>query len=444
VQWARALGESSVKPGMLVGLQHQNRYLHLLLIEACQLLGATSVSLSPADIAAHDPILDRCDVLCLQTPPERPSARLLVLDQAMIDQVGRQPIHTADIGMLDHAPAADAVVRLVRTSGSTGRAKVMAMTQAAMDKLLRKTLHMPRDPGHPWNFLNLYDFTLRSALRETEIALRLGLTAVMSSMETVFDDMRRVHGFRMTLVSGDALRLAGSIPPDWPGPRPGILSVKGGALNPAIRQTLREHVATHVYHNYATNETHRIAMIREDGIGEIEPGMLVRIVDEQGAERSPGLMGLIEVAPPLVDSYLWDEEATAIGFRDGWYRTYDLGVMPTPGELVVMGRADDMVSIGGVKFAPEAIERRIGALPGLREAVLLALTSRGGGEELAVALETDLTSLPPPLNREIVLILSGTVRSYRPYLLPSLPRTETGKVRRGALRDMLQSPARAT
>ncbi len=434
---------------MLVGLQHQRRYLHLLLIEACQLLGATSVSLSPADIATNDPILKRCDFLCLETAwepqgEERPAEGVLILSQAVIDQVARTPVHAADLGMLDHAPTPDTVVRLVRTSGSTGRAKVLAMTQAQLDVLLRKTLHMPRDPGHPWNFLNLYDFTLRSALRETEIALRLGLVAVSSSMETVFDDMRRMHSFRVTLVSGDAVRLARSIPADWKGPRAGILSVKGGALDPAIRQILRERVVTDVYHSYATNETHRIAMIREDGIGDVEPGMRVRIVDEQGAEQRPGLMGLIEVAPTLVCSYLWDDEATAIGFRDGWYRTYDLGIMPSAGELVVMGRADDMVSIGGVKFAPQAIEARIRALPGVREAVLLALASPGGAEELAVVLETDLTSLPPPLNREIVAILSGSVRSYRPYLMPDLPRTETGKLRRGALLDMLSSASRAT
>lgn len=425
---------------MLVGLQHRNRYLHFLLIEACQLLGATTVSLSGADIAANDPILRRCDFLCLEHPGEQPDQGLLVLSQGVIDQVAALPVQTADVGMLDHVPPDDAVVRLVRTSGSTGRAKVMAMTHGRMNQLLRKTLHMPRDPGHPWNFLNLYDFTLRSALRESEIALRLGLVVVSSSMETVFDDMRRVNGFHLTLLSGDAQRLARSIPADWFGPRSGILSVKGGALDAATRQVLRDRVVTDVYHSYGMNEAHRVAMIRPDGIGEIEPDMRVRIVDDHGAELPLGLMGLIEVAPTLVHSYLWDDEATALAFRDGWYRTNDLGIMPSARELVMMGRADDMVSIGGVKFAPQAIERRIRALPWVREAVLLALPSASGGEELAVVLETDLTSLPVPLNREIVATLSGTVPSYRPYLLAALPRTETGKVLRGALRTILRPP----
>lgn len=442
VQWAHALAASSVRPGMLVGLQHPLRYLHLLLIEACEVLGATTVSLSAGDVASGDPILERCDFLCVQqAPPRAPEAGVLSLTQAVIDRVGHIPVVPGDLGMLDGRPPADRVVRLVRTSGTTGQSKVLAMTAAAMDRLAAKTLHMPDDPGTPWNFINLYDFTLRSALCETELALRLGLTAVSSSMETVFADMRRVNGFRITLVSGDARRMAAAIPPDWAGPQEGVVLVKGGALDARTRAVLRSRIAPHVYHSYGANEAHRIAMIREDGIGVLEPGMRSRIVDEAGAEQPLDTLGLIEVGPTLVDGYLWNEAETARCFRDGWYRTFDLGLMPAPDQVVVLGRADDMVSIGGVKFAPHGLEGRIRALPGLREAVLVARTLPDGEEELAVVLETDLPALTPGLQHEIVSILAGTVPRFRPWLLPDLPRTETGKVRRADIRRLVAPAA---
>jgi acyl-coenzyme A synthetase/AMP-(fatty) acid ligase len=451
VQWARALAASAVGPGLLVGLQHEKRYLHLLLIQACQLLGATSVSLSRADIAAGDPILARCDFLCLQHPTRPAEAGVLHLTQEIIDRVARLPVGPADLRLLDRCPSDSDILRLVRSSGSTGQPKVMAMSHAAMGRLLAKTLHLPNDPGYDWNVLNLYDFTLRSALQETEIALRLGLTAVSSTLETLWADMRRFPHCRVTLVAGDAIRLAArlgpdparaGVPADDNGPRAAVLSVKGGALPAAVRASLRQRVATHVYHSYAANETHRVAMIGDDGLGIVEPGMRVRITGEDGAEQPPRVIGRIEIAPPLVDAYLWDPAATAAAFRDGWYRSSDLGLMPEPGRLLYLGRSDDMVSIGGIKFAPHALEERIRALPGLRDAVLLALADRDGIETLAVVLETDMTRLEPPLREAIATILIGSASRFTPYLMASLPRTGTGKPRRAALRSRLAHPGR--
>lgn len=443
VQWARALASCGVGPGRLVGVRHDQRYLHFLLVQACQIIGATSVSLSAADIASNDPILGRCHLLCVPDTGAPAQAGVLALSQAVIDQVARSPLTRDVLRMLDHCPAETDIVRLVKTSGTTGRPKVLAMTQGAMNRLLAKTLRFPGDPGHAWNVLNLYDFTLRSALMETEIALRFGQTAVTTSMPTLLADMRRFSAFRLTMVSGDAIRLAAALPPDWQGPRAGLLSIKGGALPEATRTVLRERVVTHVYANYAANETHRIATIGEDGIGQVEPDMRVRIMGEDGAERPFGMVGEIEVSPALVDAYVWDEEASALAFRDGWYRTRDIGVMPEPGRLMVLGRGDEMVTIGGVKTAPQAMEARLRALPGIRDAVLLGVPLPDGIEELAVVLECDLDRLPSPLAQAMVGILAGVVERLHPVLLPSLPRTETGKVRRPALRAALAAAADA-
>jgi nonribosomal peptide synthetase DhbF len=245
-QWARALASCGVGPGRLVGVRHDQRYLHFLLVQACQVIGATSVSLSAADIASNDPILGRCQLLCVPDTGAPAQAGVLALSQAVIDQVARSPLTRDDLRMLDHCPAETDIVRLVKTSGTTGRPKVLAMTQGAMNRLLAKTLRFPDDPGHAWNVLNLYDFTLRSALMEAEIALRFGQTVVTTSMPTLLSDMRRFSAFRLTMVSGDAIRLAATLapplaatlPPDWKGPRAGLLSIKGGALPEATRTVL--------------------------------------------------------------------------------------------------------------------------------------------------------------------------------------------------------------
>lgn len=252
---------------MLVGIQNERRYLHFQLILACQLLGAASVSFSRADVLSGDALLDRCDFLCVRDMPPGEPGGLLILSQEVIDQVLRMPITVEGLAVLDHCPAPDTLVRLVKTLGSTGRPKIMGMTQATSDTLMEKSVRFDNDPGTAWTFINLYDFTLRSALRETEIALRFGLPAVSSTMETLMADMARFAEFRVTMVSGDAVRLADRIPDDWRCPRPGLISIKGGALPATTRSVLRSRLVSHVFFNYVTNETHRIAEIDDDGIG---------------------------------------------------------------------------------------------------------------------------------------------------------------------------------
>jgi len=104
--------------------------------------------------------------------------------------------------------------------------------------------------------------------------------------------------------------------------------------------------------------------------------------------------------------------------------------MPDAERLVVLGRADDMVSIDGIKFAPVPIEGRIRVLPGLRDAALIAGRDQSSREILFVVLETDMAPPPAPVIGEIKAILAGRVRSFVFRVVPALPPTETGKLRR--------------
>ncbi|MBO0608793.1 AMP-binding protein [Myceligenerans salitolerans] len=78
--------------------------------------------------------------------------------------------------------------------------------------------------------------------------------------------------------------------------------------------------------------------------------------------------GVIEISGPfLATGYLGDEDATAAAFRtdpDGsrWFRTSDLGTLDPGGRLTVLGRADDVVVTGGVNVAPAAVEAALAEL----------------------------------------------------------------------------------
>lgn len=437
VQYVGALRASGVGPGMLVGLRCDHRYLHLALILACDVIGVTSVSLSGVDVTERDEILDHCDFLCVYGSAQglERSTGLLHLTQATIDRIGRMPVTADVLSMLDTRRADDDLVRLVRTSGSTGRAKVMPLTQANLTRMIRRTRALGDALGYDRHFINLYGFTLRSAFIEAAIALSAGCTIVSSHLETVFTDLDRFESTRMTLVPRDAVLMLEARPPDWTGPRRCKLYISGGTLPAEAYRRLTHEIVTDLHFVYGTIETHWLARLDAAGTGAIMEDVDIRIVDDAGRALPPGSAGLIEARTPLmVDGYLWNPAATEAAFIDGWYRTSDVGTMPAPGTLIVLGRADNMLNIGGVKVPPEPLEARIRALDGVRDAVLLASPGALGMNELTVVLEAGPSGLPATVRDGLTRILAPVARTFRLRVEPALPRTLTGKVRREAIR----------
>jgi hypothetical protein len=81
----------------------------------------------------------------------------------------------------------------------------------------------------------------------------------------------------------------------------------------------------------------------------------------------------------------------------------------------------------------QLMEDRIRALPGIRD---VALIVSADSEELVVALEAEH---PPPqaVMGAMTGLLAGMVTRFTPRVLAALPRTETGKIQRRALRDLI-------
>ncbi|MFI2362080.1 AMP-binding protein [Promicromonospora sp. NPDC019610] len=79
---------------------------------------------------------------------------------------------------------------------------------------------------------------------------------------------------------------------------------------------------------------------------------------------APTTTGVVELSGPvLAEGYVGDPDATAAAFRtdpDGtrWFRTSDLGRLDD-GRLTILGRADDVILTGGVNVAPAAVEDAI-------------------------------------------------------------------------------------
>ena len=90
-------------------------------------------------------------------------------------------------------------------------------------------------------------------------------------------------------------------------------------------------------------------------LGRGVPGTEVRIVDEAGAPCGDKVLGHIEIRGENVTAGYY-AAAAAPRPADGWLDTGDLGLI-SDGQLVVTGRAKDLVIVNGQNFYPHDFER---------------------------------------------------------------------------------------
>jgi acyl-CoA synthetase (AMP-forming)/AMP-acid ligase II len=181
-------------------------------------------------------------------------------------------------------------------------------------------------------------------------------------------------------------------------------------------------------------------------VGVPVPGVEVEIRGPEGAALPEGRLGRIFVrSPSLMREYLGQPEATAAALEGGWLDTGDLG-FALEGELYVHGRAKDVVVVHGANRAPEEFEACLDGIGGLRPgcAVALGLTGDDGEEGLVVLAERSRgagpagdAALAEAARRAVTERTAVSPREVRVLAPGTLPRTSSGKLRRGEARRRL-------
>lgn len=173
--------------------------------------------------------------------------------------------------------------------------------------------------------------------------------------------------------------------------------------------------------------------------GYARTGMQVSIQDEQGVEGPSGTIGEICVAGPRVfRGYLDNPTANEAAFRNGWFRTGDVGFVDSAGYLYITGRLSDMYISGGSNVHPRDIEEKLLTHPGVHEAVVFGVPDPEWGEVgVAICVPTPGTAANGDQVREW---LGTRMARYKvPNTVtfwPELPRSGYGKVQRRTVRDL--------
>ena len=170
--------------------------------------------------------------------------------------------------------------------------------------------------------------------------------------------------------------------------------------------------------------------------------MQVSIQDEQGREVAAGETGEICVCGPAVFAgYYNNPDANAKAFRDGWFRTGDLGHVDEEGYLYITGRASDMYISGGSNVYPREIEEKILTHPAVAEVAILGVPDRTWGEVgVAVCVRRPQAEVG---ESELLAWMEGKVARYkipkRVFFWEALPRSAYGKITKKDIRAELES-----
>jgi fatty-acyl-CoA synthase len=172
-------------------------------------------------------------------------------------------------------------------------------------------------------------------------------------------------------------------------------------------------------------------------------GMQVSIQGDDGRELKPLETGEICVIGPAVFAgYYNNPEANAKAFRDGWFRTGDLGHMDAEGFVYITGRASDMYISGGSNIYPREVEEKILTHPGIGEVAVLGVPDPFWGE-VGVAVCVPREGAGEVSELELATYLAAKVPRYkmpkRFFFWEALPKSGYGKVPKRLVRDELEA-----
>ncbi|MHC5908523.1 class I adenylate-forming enzyme family protein [Streptomyces sp. S6] len=313
--------------------------------------------------------------------------------------------------------------RLVQfSSGSTGRPKVIGRTGRSLAAEVDRFADVPGMPAEGDRLLLLsstaHSFGLIGGLLHS---LAAGVSVVFAPRVFARDILRTAQEHRVTAVFGVPahyeLLTAATDPATLPDLR---IAVSGGEIMPPrVAADFARRYGVGVGEAYGTTETGIVAIdvggTLRPSVGRAAPGVVVRV------DR-----GELDVA--LDESpYLFDSGGPQ--YTDGWLHTRDRAVLDATGAVRVLGRADSLVVIGGLKVDLTEVENVLREHPAVEQAVLIH-------EDVTEAYVTVRAGAQRPSAEELSRWCRERLADYKVprvvRLLDALPRTSNGKLVRRA------------
>ncbi|HYB49109.1 MAG TPA: AMP-binding protein [Streptosporangiaceae bacterium] len=354
------------------------------------------------------------------------------------------------------ATAADDVVMLASTSGTTGQPKVAMHFHrdvlATCDTFSRYLIKPNRDDVFTGTPPLGFTFGLGALLL---FPLRAGASTLLieRAMPGELADLIAAHGVTVLSTAPTAYRamLAAGKASSLKNLRRCVSA--GEHLPKSVWEEFHDATGVAIIDGIGSTEMLHIFIAAADGdirpgsTGQPVPGYRAMILDSRGAPAPDGQPGRLAVQGPTGCRYLSDPRQRNY-VQDGWNMTGDTYVRDAGGYYWYQARSDDMIISSGYNIAGPEVEEALLGHPDVLEAAVVGVTDadRGMIVEAFVVLRGGAAAGP----EKAAELQDFAKQSIAPYKYPrvvefvaELPKTTTGKTQRYRLRQMAEDKLRA-
>jgi long-chain acyl-CoA synthetase len=167
------------------------------------------------------------------------------------------------------------------------------------------------------------------------------------------------------------------------------------------------------------------------------PSTEVKILKEDGSEAKIDEPGMLCVKGPQVMKGYWEkeDETKNVFTSDGWLKTGDIASVSKDGFFTIQDREKDMIIVSGFKVFPNEVEGVLATHPKILEAGVIGVEDPHSGEVVKAFIVKKVEDLT---EKEVIEHCKKNLTNYKipKYItfVPSLPKTNVGKVLRKDLR----------
>lgn len=317
----------------------------------------------------------------------------------------------------------EGVALVVATSGSSGMPKGVELTHDALEWSARAySARLGVAPEERW--LNVLPL---SHIGGVGILVRSRLSGTLPIIHDRFDPEAIAGEQEPTLISLVPTTLVRLLDAGVDLRRYSAVLIGGSPLPDALAERARN-AGVRAVQTYGLTET--CGGCNFDGLPL--DGAEFKIEDERILIRGPMLMAGYRLRPDLT--------AEAVN-EQGWLNTADRGKIGAGGHLEVLGRMDDIILTGGEKVSAVEVETQLQAHPDVADAAVAGIADYRWGQAVAALVVPQGQSAPTL--RELKAFLAGRLAGFkapkRILIVEKIPRTASGKIRRQAVRDLLEA-----